>query len=196
MLLLAAAAAALIALAAVIGFLTLRGDDEEANGGTASGALAEAGCTVRTVTAQNRDHVDAPRPGFKYNTDPPTSGPHFGIPAPFDFYNDPVEQFRLVHNLEHGAVVIQYGDDISDETVQEIQDWYLEDPNGLVVAPYPRLGNRIALTAWTEEEDSRYGSGHVARCPRFDEDAFDEFLDEYGFRGPEPFPRSALTPGT
>ena len=198
MLLIAVAGSALAALAVAIGALAFAGGGDDDDGATLGGALREAGCNVVTAKAQNRDHVEAPRPGFKYNTDPPTSGPHAGIPAPFDFYPEPVEQFRLVHNLEHGGVVVQYGDEVSDETVSRIRDWYLEDPNGLVVAPYPRLGKTIALTAWTaptEAKNDRYGAGHVAKCPRFDEDAFEQFLDEYGFQGPEPFPRESLTPG-
>ena len=200
MILIAAAGSALAALVVAVGaFALTRDDDGDVDGPAIAGALRDAGCTVQTFKAQNRDHKEEDElQDFKYNSDPPTSGPHYGITAPFDFYSDPVEQFRLVHNLEHGGVAIQYGDEVSDETVEEIRDWYLEDPNGIVVAPYPRLGKTIALAAWTaptKAKDDRYGAGHLAKCPRFDEDAFDAFLDEYAFKGPEPFPREALAPG-
>ncbi len=76
---------------------------------------------------------------------------------------------------------------------------FRENPNGLVVAPLPALGNQIALAAWTTEskQDDR-GEGVVAKCRAFDEEAFDAF----GFIGPESdrgdgqgFRREDLQPG-
>ena len=113
--------------------------------------------------------------------------------------SDPVDETGLVHNLEHGGVVVQYGADVPDATVQEIARWYQEQStqNGLVVAPiWPTIeasppadaGKKIYLTAWT----------HLMTCPNFDKAAFDNFVDDY--RGPsgdapEKFPLDALTPG-
>ena len=188
-------AAAVAALLAVFAF----GGEEK----SARQVLRDPGCDVQTVRAQSRDHVEQPRPGFEYNTDPPTSGPHHPIPAPFDIYTEPVEQFRLLHNLEHGGVVIQYGLEVTADEIGKLTDWYREDPNGLVIAPYPQLGNQIALGSWvTEGKQEDVGQGVLAKCPRFDEGAFDAFLDEYGFKGPESdhgdgqgFAREDLQPG-
>jgi len=54
------------------------------------------------------------------------------------------------------------------------------------MAPLPKLGDKIALTAWT----------HLASCSTFDESAFKAFRDAYRGKGPERFPVSQLTPGT
>ena len=188
------AASGLIGLAIAVGLLAFGGGG--ASG--ASGALTEAGCTDQTFRAQNRDHVEALPKGFTYNSDPPSSGPHYPVPAPFDFYTDPVEQIRLVHNLEHGAVVIQYGPDVPQADIRELEEWYRDDPNGIVVAPHPALGDQVALTAWTRSpaKNNRYGNGHLAKCPGFDEGAADAFVKAYGFKGPEPFTRDMLQPGT
>ena len=173
-------------------------------GGSATPAadlLRNAGCTFNTYPAQSRRHITAPLKNFKYNSFPPTSGPHDPTQPPFTVYDEPVEQYRLIHNLEHGGVVIQYGNRVPPATVDAIIDWYRDDPNGLVIAPLPALRNQIALAAWNAdltdgggEEDP--GRGILARCTAFDEDAFSAFVDQYGFKGPERFPKDLLTPGT
>jgi hypothetical protein len=189
----AAGVAGLVAVAAVF----LIGADDS---GSDPGALRRAGCTVQAFPAQGRQHVQAVPKNFKYNSSPPTSGPHHPQPAPFDVYDEPVEQFRLVHNLEHGGVVIQYGRQVPRRTVDALVAWYREDPNGIVIAPLPALGRVIALAAWTADVDasgavSENGQGILAKCTRFDEDAFNAFMDEYAFRAPERFPRDQLAPG-
>jgi hypothetical protein len=170
-------------------------------GGSADAALEEAGCTVERAPAQGREHVEELEEGFEYNTSPPTTGPHHPQWAIWDVYTEPVEQFRLVHNLEHGGVIIQYGSDVPQATVDEIVTWYREDPNGIIVAPFPELGSQISLGAWVTPdpvpgEEAPTGEGVLAKCSSFDEEAFDSFVDEYGFRGPERFPRDQLEPGT
>jgi hypothetical protein len=188
-------AVAAIAAGAAVAYVMLGG------GSSADAALRAAGCTVEKKPAQGRTHVQELAEDFEYNTFPPSTGPHFGVPATWDVYTEPVEQFRLVHNLEHGGVVVQYGEDVPESAVTEIRDWYLGDPNGIIVAPLPALEDKIALTAWTTPdsapgEEPATGQGVVATCQSFDSGAFTEFKDRYGFRGPERFPRDDLVPGT
>ena len=164
-------------------FLSLR--DE--NGGGASGfgpALSAGGCTYRKVADQGANHVrDGTR--VRYSTFPPTTGNHYATPAIWNLYEEPLEQSRIVHNYEHGGVAIQYGRDVPEETVADLRDFYLDDPNGMILAPLPRLGNKIALTAWTE----------LATCDGFDESAFAAFREAFRAKGPERIPLSELTPG-
>jgi hypothetical protein len=188
------AVVALIAVVAVVAAVVLGG------GSSADATLRAAGCTIVKKPAMGRQHVNTLAKGFKYNTFPPTTGPHFPSPPVWDFYDAPIEQFRLIHNLEHGGVVIQYGKDVPDSTVAEIRDWYFHDPNGIVVAPLPALGAQISLGAWTAPDATPGqtpgpGQGVLAKCPSFDARAFDAFTDTYGFRGPERYPRSAMQPG-
>jgi hypothetical protein len=191
----AVAALGFVGLAAVVGFLFIGG------GGSSAGnpaAIRAAGCTVNTYPAtQAGIHVTTPPKPGTYNSFPPTSGPHYPTPAPYDLYTQPVQQFRLVHNLEHGAVVIQYGNKVKPATVNQIADWYRKDPRGLVVAPLPALGNKIALGAWNVSQNNASGNGEgvLAKCTVFNEKAFDTFVSVYGFRGPEPFTRDMLQPG-
>ncbi len=156
-------------------------------GGADTSALDAAGCTSETFASQGRKHVQELEDGFKYNSFPATSGPHYPTPAIWNIYTEPIEQIRAVHNLEHGGVIVQYGDKVPDETVAEITAWYESgDRNAILVAPLPTLGDKVALTAWT----------HLATCPGFDQKAFDSFLDANRYNGPERFPANAMQPGS
>jgi hypothetical protein len=181
-----------IAVAAVLGFTLLRG-------GGAQAALADAGCTLETYPSQGRQHVEEVPEDFEFNSFPPTTGPHHAQWAPYDVYDRPVDQLRLLHNLEHGALVIQYGEDVPQSEVDAIVSWYREDPNGKVVAPLPELGDEIALAAWTTPDSpgagEDEGQGVLAKCTAFDRNAFNRFRDTYAFRGPERIPREQLRPG-
>jgi hypothetical protein len=177
--------AIIVVVAAIGATLAFRGGSAQASG-------ADGPCMRQTFPPQGRQHVQKLAKGFKYSTFPPTSGPHFPIPAVWNLYTEPVPEIRLVHNLEHGGIIVQYGNKVPQSQVQAITQWYQNDSqgdDGLIVAPLPALGGKIALTAWT----------HLMTCPRFDEGTFNRFTDDY--RGPtgdapEKFPLNSLAPGT
>lgn len=191
-LLLGLGGAALVALAIVLGVIFFGGGDE-----SEAAVLREEGCTLKSVPALEGIHNDDPEAKPKYNTTPPTSGPHRSTPAVYGFYAEPVELMQSIHNLEHGAIVIHYGPDVPEATIEELRDFYTEDPNGLVVAPLPSLGNKLALSAWTVRDavTDKKGRGYVATCDRFSERAFSTFIDEHRYKGPERFPEDSLVPG-
>jgi hypothetical protein len=197
-----------VMVAAVLGFFLLVGSGGDDGAAPGPAALREAGCTFRTAPAlpnlrhkgQQLQHVEALPPGFRYNTNPPSSGIHTGQTVIYGIYDQPVPAISSVHNLEHGGVVIRYGPRVSAETISQIGEFYEDNPNGLVVAPMPGLGNDIALTAWTfdqgrQDEQNYEGEGRLAKCKRFDEDGFQAFVDEYRGKGPERFPVDDLLPG-
>jgi hypothetical protein len=154
-----------------------------------SEAVAEtmraAGCTYQKTESEGRNHVPDGE-AVKYKTFPPTSGNHYASPAIWNAYDSPIEQQRGVHNLEHGGVLIQYGKDVPEETVAQLGEFYQDDPNGIVLAPLPRLNGQIALTAWL----------NIAKCDSFDAGAFEKFRNEFRANGPEPFRVEDLAPGT
>jgi Protein of unknown function (DUF3105) len=196
-----------VMVAAVLAFFLLAGGEGDA-APSGPAALREAGCTFKTAAAlpnlrhkgQQLRHVEALPAGFKYNTNPPSSGIHTSQTVIYGLYDQSVPSISAVHNLEHGGIVIRYGPEVSAETVAQIGEFYTEDPNGLVVAPMPGLGNDIALTAWTfdqgrQDEEDYEGEGQLAKCKSFDQDAFEAFVDEYRGKGPERFEVSDLLPG-
>lgn len=181
-----ATVAAVAVLAAVATGLGVAFAGGGGSGGPAK-ALAAAGCPFKTYPNLGQRHVDSVNAKVTYNSFPPTSGPHYVQPAPWNFYDAPIDsQVRAVHNLEHGGIVVQWGREVPGSTVAQLLSFYDESANGLLFAPLPKLGNKIALTAWT----------HLATCTRFDGRAFKAFRDAYRAKGPERFPLSALLPGT
>ena len=193
------AATGLAALAIVLGVVFLMGgggDDDLA------ATMQASGCQLRTVPAAVGDHsakLDA-LSNPKWNTDPPTSGPHYGTPAVYGEYDTPLKITQVVHNLEHGAVFVLYGPQVPAATVQQLRDFYNEDTRGVLLAPYPKLDDKVALGAWTVPDDfepgGTNGTAYLATCTTFDEDAFASFRDELRFKGPERFPPDALEPGS
>jgi hypothetical protein len=188
-----------VVLAATVLLYALGGPPSSAAPGDARAPLEAAGCSLTEVAAPENasDHSDVSSPDVvsrDWNTDPPTGGPHYGETLVYGAYDEPVPQARLVHNLEHGAAFIQYGDGVPAATVAELRAFYDADPNGLVLAPYPALGGNVALGAWNDDGGSR-GTGRLAVCSGFDEPAFAAFLAAYRFRGPERFPADAMAPG-
>ena len=168
-----------VAVAAVLGFVGGGGKPDEAEVRT---TLEAAGCTLQSVKAQPGRHSLTPDGTVKWNTDPPTSGPHFGFNPDgsvgtviWGAYDEPVQVARIIHNLEH------------------LRAFYDDHKNGTVLAPYPKLGDKIALGAWVGDEEE--AKGHLAKCSAFDEDAFSSFFSAFQFQGPERFPADSLLPG-
>jgi hypothetical protein len=106
-------------------------------------------------------------PHAPYNSEPPTSGPHLPYIAPWGVHTRPIPNELQVHNLEDGGVVVQYNC-TCPELVDKLRGIVSRYDRFVVLAPYPGMKTRIALTAWT-------------RLDRFEE--FDEtrirFIDAY-----------------
>ena len=68
---------------------------------------------VRVEIMPSRDHFPSQMkisdvvPGG-YSTVPPTSGRHWGAWSDCGFYNHPLPDELLVHNLEHGNIIVSY----------------------------------------------------------------------------------------
>jgi Protein of unknown function (DUF3105) len=192
----------LVAVLAIVGIAALLGiGSGDPSVSDVREKVVAAGGTLREVKAQPGQHTLAEDERGKWNTDPPTSGPHFGFDqnqnlgtVRWGAYEEPLQLARVVHNLEHGGVYIFYGDKVPDSTIAELQAFYGDHVNGTLLAPYPKLGNQIALGAWVfrSEGDEK---AYLAKLRKFDEDAFSAFFSAFQFKGPERFPASALLPG-
>jgi hypothetical protein len=103
---------------------------------------------------QGNAHIEmASEPHPPYNSDPPTSGPHLPYIAPWGIHTAPIEKELQVHNLEDGGVMVQYHcaapcPDLVDKLTQIVRRYETQ----VILAPYPGMPTRIALTAWTRLE--------------------------------------------
>ncbi|MBI4301109.1 MAG: DUF3105 domain-containing protein [Chloroflexi bacterium] len=134
--------------------------------------------------SQGNNHL-APGETFSdYDSNPPTSGPHAPETVPWGIYDAPVPKERLVHDMEHGGVIIWYNCPGCDELIQQLKDLvspYLGQ-GGVVLVPYPTMDAEIALTSWTR----------LLKLDQFDEGQIKEFItvhlgryDPEGIWGPK-----------
>ena len=202
------AASGLVALAIVVGFLAFGtgGGDGGSGGGGDSFAqtMRDAGYTYRSYPGMrnNSSHQDVPTPDSKvnWNSNPPTSGPHYQQWAVWNFYESPVPLQMSTHNLEHGGIVIHYGPQLPDAEVQKLREFYNSDPNAIVVIPLASAGNKVIASAWYYDEsraneDDYFGEGKQITGTKVDEDALAAFRDEFRYKGRERIPAENLQPG-
>ena len=174
-------------------------------------AMVAAGCTYRDVKPfppkkdSTNYHADVPSlttptKGL-WSTSPPSAGSHYGAWAVWGFYRQPVNPRQVVHNEEHGGVIVWWGPKVPGTTIDKLESFYAEKSEGMFGTPYAALGKKIALTAWTDPaghyySGGDYGVGHIAICSGFNQKAFATFRDAFRGKGPEGIPLSSDTPGS
>ncbi len=109
---------------------------------------------------------------YKYSSDPPTSGYHREVTTKALINATPLPKYVQVHLLEHGNILLQYNcllcPDVAEQlaeianefdarllppgTTQPTPDQVRSAEEGglaVIVAPYPGMPHKIAVTAWT-----------------------------------------------
>ena len=87
-----------------------------------------------------------------YNSDPPTSGPHLPTIARWGIHENPIPKELQVHNLEDGGVAVQYNCPPTSQecrTLVEKLAQIVGRYDRAILAPYPGMSHKIALTAWS-----------------------------------------------
>ena len=102
-----------------------------------------------TFAAQGQEHV-ALDYQFSYNSNPPTSGPHYSDPANWGMYDYEVADKIFMHNLEHGGIWISYRPTISPKAIDDLKS-IVNGFDGSQIVMGPRSANDadIAIAAWT-----------------------------------------------
>lgn len=122
-----------------------------------------------------------------YSSDPPSSGRHYPSELEAGFYEENVYPYPagyLVHNLEHGYVIIWYNCDLlsaaaCDDLKAQIEAVMEEAGNSELIAyPWPSLEVPVAMTSW----------GMMQRFETFDPEQAVAFIraNRNSSRAPEP----------
>ena len=158
--------------------------------------LVKNGTCVETEFAKSmgREHTSNPKTKIVYTqSDPPTSGKHYQVPPPLMIYDEPVPQWILLHALEHGNILVQYGSKVSAKDKAALRAAVLNHRARTLMAPYPKLGGRVVYTAWQR----------MLSCKGFQEDALTGAQAKWtGMKGVAPeraafnTPDSGVLPGT
>lgn len=114
-----------------------------------------------------------------YNSNPPTSGPHYPYWAAWGIYKNPPADEFLVHNLEHGGVIISYNpNQINGQELEQLRQQARSlsrfNPR-IILTPRPNLDTAIALTAWN----------YLKKLDHYDSATVELFYDTHIARGPE-----------
>ncbi len=152
---------------------------------TAQAAVPQTGVDV---PLQYPGHVQPGESHEPYNSDPPTSGPHYAQAARAGFYTEAPPDELLVHNLEHGYVIIWYNcSNLTPEACEQLQadieaamqkagDSPVTHTPKLIAVPRPAMDAQLALTTW----------GRLDKFDAFDEERILNFIHAFRDKAPEP----------
>ena len=199
-----------IAVIAVVAVLALGGDD--GGGGSASassdvlpggGSVPEqtefevrpaaqaAGCRLRTVQGSGtQDHTTSLDERVDYDTNPPTTGRHYQIPAEDGAYSEAPTDEELVHGMEHGRVIIWFKPTLPEQDRANLKALFDEDTYQMFLVPRRNMPYAVAATAWNGDPAPN-GRGQLLLCNEVTPEMYDAlraFRDEHRSRGPEPIP--------
>lgn len=133
--------------------------------------------------AQNREHIAVGAEHPAHNSNPPSGGWHYGLTAKKKFYDEPVADEYIIHNLEHGDVWLTYHPRISDEAKSKLKQFAFSK---IIITPREANDTDIALVAWERVDKFNLENRAVP------ESRISDFIKRYRNKGPEKIPAGAM----
>jgi hypothetical protein len=124
-----------------------------------------------------RTHIAQGTTTPNYNSNPPTSGPHYDKPAREKFYTEPLPDEHLVHNLEHGDIWLSYRASTTPEQALRVIKGVRDAK--FIATPRENTPNDICIAAW-----GRLDCFDLNGQP-FPEERLTDFIKRYKNKGPE-----------
>jgi Protein of unknown function (DUF3105) len=129
-------------------------------------------------------HVDPPAT-VMYRDNPPASGNHYPVPAPWGVAPAPVQREQWVHNLEHGGIVFLYNCPSGcDDDVQAMTNVLVTRPVDqfnevrILITPDTLMPHSLAAIAWGWRWQSESWDDKTVEC----------FIDQRYDKGREVIP--------
>lgn len=172
---------AVLLVIVVIAVVVLNGGGDKVEKVTVAAGTTAPSTTgvVQELPDEGQQHVaDGEKVAYKQN--PPTSGSHWAGPAQWGLYQtNPPEDERIVHNMEHGGVIIWFKPSAvsaaeNDQLVKLFTTLSAEQYRTILVSR-ENMDTKIAMTAWN----------HRQLLDSVDETAIRAFFDEFILKGPE-----------
>jgi len=164
-----------LVIALIVAYVLSKQSESSSKNIAALSTKAECGKAQTFKELPRNPHLTPGDPEPKYNSNPPTSGRHLPSPGPWGSQDKAVDKKILVHNLEHGGVIIHYNK-ISDKEIDQLNsladDTYVD---GVIVQPNPAITASIAMTSWRTLETCKKVSVPVIKA----------FIKAHCNKGPE-----------
>lgn len=130
------------------------------------------------IKEEGRNHVPEGTQ-ITYNSNPPSSGSHYGITQHAGVYDKPPADGYLVHSLEHGAVILWYNPkQLSKDQVEQLKNIFNRTSGKGIMTPRESMDVSVAVSSW----------GRVLKLKTIDEKQIKAFFDTNINRGPEQAP--------
>ena len=130
-------------------------------------------------------HINDGEAHEPYNSTIPSSGPHYIKPANWGISDSQIADETLIHNMEHGGVVITYKPSLSASDVNKLKEIFSQLPksskfNEVKAVLVPRSGNDhlVQLGAWT----------YTLNLDSIDANTIKQFYNGHLDKGPELVP--------
>ncbi len=133
---------------------------------------------------EGRNHVSEGT-NVDYNSNPPTSGSHWGIPDNWGIVDHQIPDEAAVNNLEHGGIWISYRPGINPAALEKLKAIVKDMGGKILLTPRVENDNDVAAAAW-----GRYYKFDVGSDGSFDEAKVRDFIKLYINHGPENVPDS------
>ena len=124
--------------------------------------------------ALDQKHIGVGEDHPAYNSNPPTSGYHYSLPAPWGVTTTELPDEQVVHNLEHGGIWITY-QNIDDQTKKALEN-LTRSQTKMIMTPRTKDDSLIVVASW----------GRVQKFQSYDERAILAFIDANRNKSPEP----------
>jgi len=103
---------------------------------------------VQEFKDQGTEHISEPG-NFEYNSNPPTSGPHYAQAPEWGFYPKPIDDESALHAVEHGGVWVSYNN-LNQDEIDILKEFTDTNAQSVIVTPRPENNTRISAVAWTK----------------------------------------------
>lgn len=123
-------------------------------------------------------HIARDKSHPAYNSNPPTSGPHWALVAGGGIKDEPVPDELALHSMEHGAAVVWYREGLDQADIDKIKEVFYASSGKKIMLPRKDLDVPVALTSW----------GYLLKLQTIDEAKIKEFIETNNDRAPEKAP--------
>ncbi len=123
---------------------------------------------------QGQTHIAGGATHAAYNSNPPSSGPHYAQPATWGVHDTELPDEQIIHNLEHGGVWISYKG--IDATTTVALEKITRSQSKIIMEPRANNDAPIILVSW----------GKVQKFQSYDEQGINAFIEANKNMSPEP----------